>query len=451
MLAGYHVPERGAEVEVYGERLALGSPSASHAAGLRFIHQDLGLVDALDVAENLTLTSVSTMRWISQRRESSEVKQVLAKYNLGDIGPRQPVGTLRPYQKSMLAIARAVEDGLDRRGILVLDEPTASLPPNEVQRLMDLIRDLKTRGVSILYVSHKLPEVFTIADEVCVLRDGQVVARRHVAELDHDSLVELILGRALTRVRDDGNNAGSTPLLTVKGLAGATAKQVDLTVDRGEVVGLTGVIGSGYESVLKLVFGAVERASGIVRLGDSVIPSGDPSSAIQRGLAYAPPDRRTSGAITGWTLRENLTLPAVRGNGPLNWLTAGRERRDVAPWIARLDVKPTDPDAPFMTLSGGNQQKVVIARWLRCGAQAFLLDEPTAGVDAGAKQAVHAELRGAARAGAAVVIASSDMEELCEACDRILVMGNGRVASSIRTPAEPDQVFVECLRAGAAA
>jgi ribose transport system ATP-binding protein len=448
ILAGYHDPEPGATVEVHGDPLELSSPKASHTAGLRFIHQDLGLIATLSIAENLELGGKYPGRWwLSDRAERTLARGVLATYGV-HADPTALVESLRPTQQTLLAIARAVESGLGAGGLLVLDEPTASLPPEEVQHLFEILARLKERGVTILYVTHRLTEVFEIAERVTVLRDGRRVATERADALDHDSLVELILGHRLEPTRSTARNGGRAAALEVSGLSGHAVTGVSLRAGAGEIVGVTGLMGSGYEELLGMVFGAVPRERGEVtvkgrRLGGR--PS--PKASISAGIAYAPAERRRYGAVVEWTLRENLTLPAIRGRGVLRWLSDRAEAREAKVWLERLSVKPSNPEQQFATLSGGNQQRLVLARWLRCGADVFLLDEPTFGVDAGAKNAIYKELRAAAAGGAAVIVSSSDTEELCELSDRILVMGAGQVKQELPGGTSPDELFSATLRA----
>jgi ribose transport system ATP-binding protein len=448
ILAGYHTPENKAEICVHGEQLPFGSPGASHAAGLRFIHQDLGLVDTLNVAENMTLSRAGDdLRWTSHRRERREVRQLLAKYGL-DIDPARMAGSLRPSERSMVAIIRAVEDGLDSRGVLVLDEPTASLPQDEVQRLTDLLLELRRNGTAILYVTHRLPEVIAIADRICVLRDGKVVGDRTLAGLSRDDVLELILGRRMDEISPGDpatRDATERPVLELTNISGGNVRDVSVAVAAGEVVGIAGVVGSGYESLLGLAFGATARSDGEVVLeGELVSPQ--PSAAIRAGLAYVPPERRL-GVIPSWTVRENMTLPKVKPSGRGYWMSARHERVEVTAWMSRLGITPSNPEAPLLNLSGGNQQKVVIARWLKTGARALMVDEPTLGVDVGAKRAIHNELRAAAASGLGVLVTSSDLEELCELCDRILVMGRGRIAADLPATVGADQLFAKTLEA----
>jgi ribose transport system ATP-binding protein len=452
VLAGYHEPEAGSRVQVNGQPLELASSRASYEAGLRFIHQDLGLIATLSAAENLELGGSYPGRWwLSDRRELELARQVLQSYGV-DVDPAATVDSLRPAQQTLLAIARAVESGLAGGGLLVLDEPTASLPPEEVRHLFSILAELKSRGVTILYVTHRLTEVFEIADRVTILRDGRRITTERVADLDHDRLVELILGRRLEALAEATHMPRGHPLLEVRRLSGGAIDEISFAVRGGEILGVTGLMGSGYEEVLGLVFGARQREQGEIIL-DGAMLEGEPSprSSIRAGMAYAPAERRRYGAVVEWSLRENLTLPAIPHHGRLRWLSDRREARDARVWLERLDVKPADPHQVFATLSGGNQQRLVLARWLRCGARAFLLDEPTFGVDAGAKRAIYTELRTAAAEGAAVVIASSDTEELCAVSDRILIVGQGVIKQEIHGQTSPDELFAETLRAASTA
>jgi ribose transport system ATP-binding protein len=439
ILAGYHTPESGSSIRVGGEPLSFGSARASHSAGLRFIHQDLGLVDTLDVAENLKLgRGYQRKAWLSTRQERAEARAVLRRYGL-DIDPSSPVGALSAAQKSMVAIIRAVEGGVANDGVLVLDEPTASLPPEEVHHLMRLLMELRAQGVTILYVTHRLPEVFEIADRVTVLRDGRRVATKRVHGLTEDDLVELILGKRLEKISHRSGVTDKSPVLEVTELSGDNVVDFSFAARPGELLGITGLLGSGYESILGLVFGSSKRTAGDVRLNGQVVSAGSPRRSIARGIGYSPADRRNLGGFLGWSVRENLTVPRLSYSRRTGRLSRRAETQEARTWIQRLDIKPDKEDAALSDLSGGNQQKVVVGRMLRCQPAALLLDEPTIGVDAGAKTAIYAELREVAMAGAAVVVSSSDTEELSELCDRVLVVAAGRLAGELvgtHTPAE---------------
>jgi ribose transport system ATP-binding protein len=343
----------------------------------------------------------------------------------------------------MLAIIRALNSGLGDDGILVLDEPTAALPGQEVHQLFDLVRAVRDRGVTVLYVTHRLTEVFELCDRVTVLRDGRNVATRETAELDHDGLVELIVGRPLEAFYPPPPPTREDVVLEVEGLCGETVDDVSLRIHEGEIVGVTGLVGSGSEHLLGLIFGGESPDHGEVRLHGEPIQTGRPSASVARGIAFASADRKRLGGMLDWTLRENVTLPRIGSRGALRWLGTRAEQKDAGPWLDRLDVVPPDPERSFFSLSGGNQQKVVLARWLRCQAQVLLLDEPTNGIDMGSKHSIYETLATVAADGAAVLLSSSDAEELCAICDRVLVMRDGRVAAQI----ERDGLSVETLLA----
>lgn len=428
ILAGYHRPD-GGEAKLYGESLALNGTPPSHDAPIRFIHQDLGLITDLSAVDNLALTSRYHGRyWLGDRREAQVTRSFLREYGL-DIDVTVPVGTLSVATQAMLAILRAVKDVPSDRLLLVVDEATASLPIEEVQIVFDLLRGLRDRGGSVIFVTHRLGEVLDIADRVTVLRDGRNVAVEPVAPLGHDDLVELIIGRSVESFYTSGSTTGKEVVLEVEDIVGGTCAGISLDVRRGELVGVTGLVGSGYESLLRLVFGADERLSGTVRLEGEEITDPDPSVSIAAGLAFAPADRKRLSAIPDWSLAQNITLPRLDGGrGVMPWLGDRAEARDAQGWLDQLGVEPRDPRKPLSSLSGGNQQRVVIARWLRCGFKALLLEDPTVGVDVGAKPAIFKALADAAAEGAAVLMTTSDVEEAAAVCDRVFVLVEGKVA-----------------------
>ncbi len=435
ILAGFHEPEPGSAVSLGGVPLSFGSAAGSLAAGLRFVHQDLGLVHTLSTVENLALgVGFETGRggrilWGAERRSAQRRMRELGY----DLDPRRPVGELGAAQRTGIAIARALRDADDAR-LLVVDEPTAMLPRHEVATLFDAIRRVRERGMGVIYVSHRLDEVFSIATRATVLRDGRRVGTFPVAELDERRLVELMTGGADLEARADARTDGlQDGVLGVKGLRGAVLGGVSFGAAGGEVLGVAGLTGSGREELLPLLFGARERRGGAVRVDGTALPPGHPSAAITAGMALVPGDRHASGSVTSLTVRENLVLTDLRRHATrLGTLRRRAERAESRRWITSLDVRPSAPDAPFMSLSGGNQQKVVLAKWLRMRPRVLLLDEPTQGVDVQAKAIIHNLAREVAASGAAVVIASSDDAELCECCDRVLVVRDGRIAGELR-------------------
>jgi ribose transport system ATP-binding protein len=435
VLAGFHEPEPGSAVTLDGTPVTFGSAAASRSAGLRFVHQDLGLVHNLSTVENLALgVGFETgrgrrIRWAAERREAHRRLSELGY----DIDPRRPVGELAAAERTGIAIARSLHQAEQAR-VLVVDEPTAMLPRHEVAVLFDAIRRVRARGVGVIYVSHRLDEVFEIADHVTVLRDGRRVGTFAVDELDEPRLVNLMTGGASLTARGDAPaSRRRDELLAVRGLKGTVLTDVTFAAAGGEVLGIAGLTGSGREELLSLLFGARGRRGGEVRVAGEALAAGRPSAAIAAGMALVPSDRHASGSVTSLSVRENLVLSDVRRHaGRLGSLRRRAERAESRQWIASLDIRPAEPDAPLMSLSGGNQQKVVLSKWLRVRPRVLLLDEPTQGVDVQAKAVIHRLAREAASSGSAVILASSDDEELCECCDRVLVVRDGRIAGELR-------------------
>ncbi len=451
VLAGYHRPEPGASAALYGEPLALDGTPPPATAPIRFVHQDLGLIAGLGAVDNLALTGGYRGHWwLGDRREAATTREYLRRYGL-EIDVDAPVGTLSVATQAMLAILRAIKDVPADRLLLVVDEATAALPDEEIRIVFELLRELRARGGSVVYVTHRLNEVIEIADRVTVLRDGRRIATRPVAGLAHDDLAELIIGRPLEAFYSSGSAPREDVVLEVEDMVGGRCRGVSLQVHRGEVVGVTGIVGSGYESLLRLIFGGEERQGGEVRLEGEVVPAGDPTVSIAAGIAFAPGDRKRLSAMQDWTLAENITLPRLsRGAGPLPWLGDRGERRDAQRWIDQLAIEPRDPAAPLSSLSGGNQQRVVIARWLRCGFKALLLEDPTQGVDVGAKPAIYEALAAATREGAGVLMSTSDVEEAAAVCDRVIVLVDGRVGAVLEAgEATADRIMATALSAKA--
>jgi ribose transport system ATP-binding protein len=436
ILAGYHDPEPGAEVTVGGEPLSFVDPSASEAVGLRFVHQDLGLVGNLDAVDNMAMgqgyltNGLKTIRWRKERAAAREALRSLGY----DINVKVPVAGLQMSERTAVAIARAMSDRGSAVRVLILDEPTANLPNAEAQRLYALVRKVADSGVAVLFVSHHFDEVFEMADSVTVLRDGKHIITREVAGLTEDDLIELVVGRQLHAHSKDESDAREhgPEILVLDGVSGGSVVGMDLTVHRGEVVGIAGITGSGRESVAGLVFGGMER-SGVVTVEGKVLPQNRPDISIERGVALVPAERHANAAFIDQTLRENITLVDPGRHVTMGILRRRPERADVRGWLDKLTVKPGGQTEYTMAqLSGGNQQKVVLARWLRQEPDVLILDEPTQGVDVGAKSDIHTLIDEAAAQGAAVVVCSTDHEELVRVCDRVVIMRRGRVAETLR-------------------
>ncbi len=433
VLAGFHQPDPGVQIKVAGAEVDLARVADSRNAGFRFVHQDLGLVNTLNTVENLMLGRDLATAWGGRIRWDAERRDV--ERRMADLGYEfdvlRPIAELGAAERTGVAIARALWDWQSAK-VLVVDEPTASLPREEVTVLFAALERVRRAGLGVIYVSHRLDEIFAIGDRVTVLRDGNRVGTWNVADIDQDDLVGSMIGGEQLRPPHDGTarQSATEVAMEVSGLSGTVVDDVDLEARRGEVLGIAGLTGSGREEILPLLFGVASRA-GSVRLAGRPVPA-HPRGAMRAGIALVPADRRGQGAVLGMTLRENCSLTDLRPfSTRLGFLSRARERRDADEWIERLDVRPARSDAIFAFLSGGNQQKVVLAKWLRRRPKVLLLDEPSQGVDVGAKAVIHALARQAAEDGASVIIASSDDAELCDTCDRVLVMRDGRVVTEV--------------------
>ncbi|HUS42262.1 MAG TPA: sugar ABC transporter ATP-binding protein [Ilumatobacteraceae bacterium] len=439
ILAGYHQPTGSEGRATYygndpaGEPLELGDGRAAERDGVRFVHQDLGLVEALTTVENLALGDGFTTRFgkINWRANVVRARRALAAIGFESVDVKLPVGTLAPAQKTGVALARALLGWEHDAHLLVLDEPTASLPARDVRHLFEAIRRLKERGVAILYVSHHLDEVFEIADEVSVLRDGRRIATERVESLDHDRLIELMIGHKIVQGRSGAGPAGDEVLVDVRALHGANLHGVDLQVRAGEVVGVAGITGSGRESLLPLLTGQVPSSSGSVEINGHFVDNYSPGDVLRAGGAFVTADRKGLGVFALMSVVDNTTICDVGRNARHGRLDKRAERADAGAWIDRLSVKTATPQAPIGTLSGGNQQKVLFARGLRLEPQVLMLDEPTQGIDVGAKEEIHLLIDRSANEGAAVVVASTDTDELVRVATRVVVMRNGHIVTEL--------------------
>ena len=410
ILAGFHQPDPGSNATLADKTLHLGDGDEAEAAGVRFVHQDLGLVDTLNAVENISMGAGYTtgflgrIDWKADRRRAAEG---LAALGFGDVNIDIPVGALAPSEKTAIALTRALNDWEENAHLLVLDEPTASLPGADVERLFQAIRLLKERGVAILYVSHHLDEVFEIADDVSVLRDGKRVTTSPTADLDHNRLIELMIGHKLERVEHrSAAQQNETPALSVQSICGGTITNLDLTVRPGEVVGVAGITGSGREMVAPFITGQTPSDAGNVTVCGTPLPNYDPHAAIAAGLAFVPADRASQGIIPLESVSNNLTLADVERNWRGGWLRHAEERAETGVWIDRLQIKTAGTEIPIGALSGGNQQKVLFGRSLRLVPRVLVLDEPTSGIDVKAKEQILQLIDEAASSGAAVLVLS---------------------------------------------
>ena len=443
ILSGYHAPDLGGGIRVQGHDLPIQSPVQSYRLGCRFVQQDLGLVSTLSVLDNMALgsgfpTSFGTIRG---KATYTQAKDDLERLSL-DIDPKALVATLSASERTGVAIARALrEDPEYPACLLVLDEPTATLPVDEVDHLLDRVSAMAATGVGVLYVTHHLGEVFRVAHNVSVFRDGVVVGAGPVKNFDHAGIVQLLAGEELLAEETESRREkrareaarGHETAFQVAGLRAGALAGVSFGVERGEIVGIAGLAGSGRDSVLGASFGALSRSAGDVIVAGESLPPGRPDVAIGRGVAYLAPDRKIGGGVMTMSARENLTLPDLKPFWKGGLLRRRAETSRTKEWFDRLSVRPVNAiNDPLSIFSGGNQQKILFGKWLSQKPSVFLLDEPTQGVDVGAKADLHRELLTAAEDGAAVVVSSSDLEELADLCDRVLVIVDGRISAELQ-------------------
>ncbi|HET9103928.1 MAG TPA: sugar ABC transporter ATP-binding protein [Solirubrobacteraceae bacterium] len=430
ILAGLHEPDPGSEVTL--GRAPDGSPVSLH-----FIHQDLGLVGGLTTVENLDLDRSYGYRALlpaPRREERRRAADLIAGFG-GRFDVTRPVAELTAAERTIVAIARALDGWSHPHNVLVLDEPTASLHGDEVQKLFVAVREVASLGAGVIFISHRLDEVVELADRVLALRDGRLIADVRRGGFDHDDLVRLIAGAISAADAQHARPDRGEPVLRARGIRGDTIHGLDLDVHAGEVLGISGVLGSGREELASILFGHAPGEVDELRVGDRELTTRNPRAAIDSGMAYVPGDRHRHGAVMTMSARENMTLPRLKPlQRVLGWLDGPAEREEVGRWIERVDVRPADPDRALALFSGGNQQKVVLAKWLRVDPKVLLMDEPTQGVDVGAKAGIFQLIAGAASSGAGIVISSADAKELALICDRVLVMRDGELVAEVHKP-----------------
>jgi ribose transport system ATP-binding protein len=428
VLAGVYAADSGT-VHVDGRDVPDMTPGKARELGLRFLHQEPAVIPTLSVADNIALGAMypqSSDLWVRTKRELAASREVFARLGIEGIDPRMLVQDLSPAQRTMVAIARAVQDISSSSGLLVLDEPTASLPVHEAELVTGLVRRVASAGLPVLYITHDLETLIQLSDRVSVLRDGRLVETERADELNERRLAELMAGSdRLTRAaRPRSQFSGAHPVLTCRGLSGGRVSDVDFESHAGEVVGIAGLLGSGRSTLLRLVAGAQSR-TGSVSVAGVEVPGGSPRVALQHGIALVPEDRRGQAAFAGMTLAENLTVASMAQVAKPWWISRRRERRRVTEQMDAFDVRPRLPDRHFSLLSGGNQQKAIISRATQMHPRVLLLDEPTQGVDVHARAQIHSAIAELAKGGLAVIVVSSDLEELILISDRTLVMRRG--------------------------
>ncbi|HEU4404141.1 MAG TPA: sugar ABC transporter ATP-binding protein [Polyangiaceae bacterium] len=443
----------GGAIELEGRPVAFRSPAEAQAAGVVAVYQEVNLLAYRTVAENIYLgREPRRFGLVDWGRLNADAGALLARLGL-PVDPRATLGSLSIALRQMVAIARGVS--LDAK-VLVLDEPTSSLTEREVGTLFEVIGKLKAGGAAVIYVSHRMDELYAVCDRVTVLRDGKLVETRALAGLDRLDLVCLMLGKRRDEVRkgstafgERGGAEGGGELLRAEGLTrGRRLRGVSVAVSRGEIVGMAGLLGSGRTETARAVFGLDPLEGGGVRLGGRPLALRSPRDAIDAGLALLPEDRKGEGIVPDMSVAENLTLAALPGLTKLGIVSRARQREIVERFMRRLSIKAYGPEQKIRELSGGNQQKVLLARWLCRDPKLLILDEPTRGIDIGAKGDIQALIRELARAGLGVLMISSELEEIVEGSDRVVVLRDGQVAAELRGEAMTQDAILRAMAGG---
>lgn len=428
VLAGAHAPDAGS-IELHGQETRFHSPLEARQAGIAVIYQEFNLVPSLTAIENIFLGQEPAIAGFVRRSEEwRRAAEVFARIGVS-IPTDAPCRDLSVAQQQIVEIARALT--FDAR-IVVMDEPSATLTPQEVERLFLIIRDLRSKGISIIYISHRLEEVYTIAEQVLVLRDGEAIDFRPVGEVTRDELIRLMVGRRLEEEFPKRQVPIGPPRFVVRGLTrGNKVRDVSFEVRRGEVVGLTGLVGAGRTETARLLFGADRKEAGTFELDGRLLEIRSPRDAIRAGIALLTEDRKGQGLVLAQSVRENFSLPNLRHFSSLGFVRRQSERQALDRHIENLRIRLASPEQPASNLSGGNQQKVVLAKWLERNSEVLIFDEPTRGIDVGAKVEIYRLINDLAAAGKAILLISSELPEVLGMCDRILVMHEGRLTGDI--------------------
>jgi ABC-type sugar transport system ATPase subunit len=445
LLAGVYLPDVG-HIMIDGHVTSFHNPNHARRAGIAVIYQEFNLIPSLSAAANIFLGQEhARFGWLRQREERRQARVLFQRIGV-HVDPAMPCRDLTVAQQQVVEIAKALATNAR---LLVMDEPSAALTPQEVAYLFAVIAELKSQDLGIIYISHRLEEVLAIADQVMVLRDGKHIATKSADGVNREQLIEMMVGRRLDqefpkRVR----NVGS-PRLKVRDLRrGDSVRSVSLTVGAGEIVALTGLVGSGRTETVRLIFGADRRDGGTITLDGEELTIRRPRDAIRAGIALLTEDRKGQGLVLAHTVRENFGLPNLRRWSRLGWLNQRQERAALARRVDGLRIRLASPEQPAATLSGGNQQKVVLAKWLERHCDVVIFDEPTRGIDVGARYEIYQLMNSLAAEGKAILFISSELEEVLGMADRILVMHGGLITGEITNVGQATQADILALAVG---
>ncbi len=439
--AGIHQPNDG-HIEVAGTRVTLSSPSDATALGIHTVFQELTVLPNLDVGQNIMIGQepMHAGVWLDTKTLYDQAQTILDRLHI-KLDARTPIARLSAGQRQMVEIARACGE---TPKVLVLDEPTSSLGRQEEELLFDLVDRLRAAGVGIVYITHRMSEVFRLADRITVLRDGKHVVTGPAHEFTREKLIAAMVGRAVDE-RRSGKSVDTLPVaLEVAGLSrAAVVRDVSLTLHSGEVLGVAGLMGAGRTELARLMAGVDRPDSGSMQLFGAPYAPGSVADAITKGVAYLPEDRKTQGLVLSLSVADNIALPSLGRLSRSGVLSLDKLKALATTWSEKLGIRAASPDVAADTLSGGNQQKVAIAKWLAIAPKVILLDEPTRGVDVGAKAEIYALIRQLATDGAAVMVISSELPEVLQISDRIAVMAAGRIAGIVAADGASEESLLD--------
>ncbi len=443
VLTGVNVPDEGGEILIDGKRVNISCPMDALNEGIVAIYQDFSLFDNLTVAENIALglqveRRKKTVNWNEMKRRANEALEKVG----ADVRLEEYVENISVARKQLVAIARALVYDVK---VLVMDEPTSCLSQGEVDQLFKIVRDLKNDGITILFISHKIDEIFEIGDSITVLRDGQYKGTADKDGITPEELIERMCGRKIT-YKNYERREKSDVILKVEGMSKKdNFKDISFVLNRGEILGVTGLVGSGRTEMVQALFGLNKPDSGRIELNGKETDIKSPEFAILKKIGYVPENRLTEGLIQNQSVKRNLLVAVLKELKKGLLLSEKSKNETSEKWMKKLGIKPAYPDMLMGKLSGGNQQKAVIAKWLAMNPDILIVDEPTNGIDVGAKEEIHKLLRELSDNGMAVLVVSSELPEVISICDRILIMKNGKIVSEMAGEVTQEQILGKAI------
>ena len=452
ILSGAYTPDKG-EFIWNGEPVTIASPTAAIDLGIATMYQELDVVDGLTVAENIFLGhEIAAGGFISARKANKITRDLLHRLGHGDLSPTREVGSLSAANKQIVQMARALSHDTK---LIIMDEPSAVLDSEEVSNLFRVVEQLTSAGIAVVYISHRLEEIRQIGDRISVIKDGRSMASGlAVKDTPTKELVKLMTGREIENVFPPATPvpADAPVVLKVEDLGAAGMFEgVNFEVRAGEVIGLAGLVGSGRSEILETIYGSIKRTSGTVSLEGKVLPAGSLSATVNGGIGLSPEERKSQGLLLGEPIFKNITLSTFSRFAAGPFLRENAERKVAKEQIDAFELRPNDPDRAAGLLSGGNQQKILLARWVVHGTKVLLLDEPTRGVDVGARAEIYQLIRELTAAGTAIVVVSSEIEEVLGLADRVLVVGDGRVLTTVGADEIDEHGVLDLVMEGKAA